>query len=458
MPLTRGELTGFLEREKKRPWLVLTSALACLPDGQSFIEWLLADSPLAGGAGPAVAAWLSPEHGLFGSEEDQKGEDRKFGPDGRAPVISLYPLEEARASAGEEYFKPDIYRGIFLKPFWDWCPPSLPDTAGVLVCLPHLPYRFYTYAKTTLIFLEALAREDFPGPVVVFDAPVWLPPGRVHGVEYFPRVFSDYFLNLDFLEFRHGRPLSEILAGQATLKELNLFLPPKDPRGEQPRFFTPPSPNLPGPLPLHYYDGLVLLEGTNLAMGRGTSRAFQIFGHPALEPYRLIGYWRKFLTKLEAFRPKLPDFYQAVWKAADLFPVYWRAGAERYHDRGTSLGGFQIIWRGGPLRDYHRERGFLAEAIFLLFFLAAFFPEFEIPEDPYEAGHPGGAMEQLTGSPRLGEELTKLIKQARAGQTGNAVAGPVSGSARGATADPHREKMLNLVLEKSNAVLADLRG
>ena len=48
-----------------------------------------------------------------------------------------------------------------------------------------------------------------------------------------------------------------------------------------------PSPNLPTPDSCDVYPGMVLVEGTNLSEGRGTTRPFELFGAPWLEPHAL---------------------------------------------------------------------------------------------------------------------------------------------------------------------------
>ena len=48
-----------------------------------------------------------------------------------------------------------------------------------------------------------------------------------------------------------------------------------------------PSPNLPTPDSCVVYPGMVLLEGTNLSEGRGTTRPFELFGAPWLDPTAL---------------------------------------------------------------------------------------------------------------------------------------------------------------------------
>jgi uncharacterized protein YbbC (DUF1343 family) len=48
-----------------------------------------------------------------------------------------------------------------------------------------------------------------------------------------------------------------------------------------------PSPNLPTPDSCAVYPGMVLLEGTNLSEGRGTTRPFELFGAPFVDAYAL---------------------------------------------------------------------------------------------------------------------------------------------------------------------------
>jgi uncharacterized protein YbbC (DUF1343 family) len=49
-----------------------------------------------------------------------------------------------------------------------------------------------------------------------------------------------------------------------------------------------PSPNLPTPDSCEVYPGTVLLEGTNLSEGRGTTRPFELFGAPYLDAEELV--------------------------------------------------------------------------------------------------------------------------------------------------------------------------
>lgn len=51
--------------------------------------------------------------------------------------------------------------------------------------------------------------------------------------------------------------------------------------------YVMPSPNLPTAESCDVYPGMVLVEGTMLSEGRGTTRPFELFGAPWLQPERL---------------------------------------------------------------------------------------------------------------------------------------------------------------------------
>ena len=67
------------------------------------------------------------------------------------------------------------------------------------------------------------------------------------------------------------------------------------PLGE--RSWVNPSPNAPNPWMTRCYAGTVMLEGTTLSEGRGTTRPLELFGAPDLEP-------RSLLTMMESLAPR----------------------------------------------------------------------------------------------------------------------------------------------------------
>ena len=58
--------------------------------------------------------------------------------------------------------------------------------------------------------------------------------------------------------------------------------------GETGRSWVAPSPNMPGATTALLYPGQVLLEGTNLSEGRGTTMPFEVVAAPFIDPYRLV--------------------------------------------------------------------------------------------------------------------------------------------------------------------------
>jgi uncharacterized protein YbbC (DUF1343 family) len=73
-----------------------------------------------------------------------------------------------------------------------------------------------------------------------------------------------------------------------------------------------PSPNIPTLLSAIVYPGMCLLEGTNISEGRGTTKPFEIFGAPFIDPDRLVKYLNEFNLKGVYFRPLFfqPTFHK----------------------------------------------------------------------------------------------------------------------------------------------------
>ena len=84
-----------------------------------------------------------------------------------------------------------------------------------------------------------------------------------------------------------------------------------------------PSPNMPTLKTAIVYPGMCLLEGTNLSEGRGTTRPFELFGAPYIDPFLLTG---------ELNRLKLP---QCVFR-----PLYFKPTFQKWG--GQICGGAQL--------------------------------------------------------------------------------------------------------------------
>lgn len=119
------------------------------------------------------------------------------------------------------------------------------------------------------------------------DRPNLLGP-RIDGPGLDPDLRS--FLGYLPSPYQHGLTLGELVAWATRDLGVDLRVVPlegwrrDDP---PPHPFVPPSPGLPTLESVRLYPGLVLLEGTNLSEGRGTTLPFQLLGAPWLEGYAL---------------------------------------------------------------------------------------------------------------------------------------------------------------------------
>jgi uncharacterized protein YbbC (DUF1343 family) len=227
-----------------------------------------------------LSAAFGPQHGLRGDKQDNMVESDDFtDPVHRIPVFSLYG--EVRRPTGQSM-------GTF-------------DT--ILIDLQDLGCRIYTFITTLRYVLEAAARHG--KSVWVLDRPN--PAGRpVEGLTL--REGWESFVGAGPMPMRHGLTLGEL--GQwfvDTLKldvdyrviEMEGYRPDEAPGFGWPlgeRVWINPSPNAPNLPMARAYAGTVMLEGTTLSEGRGTTRPLEIFGAPDIDA-------RAVLAEMHAFAP-----------------------------------------------------------------------------------------------------------------------------------------------------------
>jgi uncharacterized protein YbbC (DUF1343 family) len=231
---------------------------------------------LAGMGEVRLSAAFGPQHGLRGDKQDNMVESPDYlDPAHGIPVFSLYG-EVRRPTA------------------------AMLDTFDVLlVDLQDLGCRVYTFITTLRYALEAAAAAG--KSVWVLDRPN--PIGRcVEGLTLRPGWES--FVGAGAMPMRHGLTLGEM--GHWFMRELKLSLdyrvirmtgwqpesPPGFgwPLGE--RSWVNPSPNAPNLSMARCYPGTVMLEGTTLSEGRGTTRPLELFGAPDIDAAAIIGAMR----------------------------------------------------------------------------------------------------------------------------------------------------------------------
>ena len=227
---------------------------------------------LAGLPGIKLSAAFGPQHGLRGDKQDNMMESPDFiDPELGIPVFSLY---------GEVRRPTD----------------AMMDTFDVLlVDLQDLGCRIYTFITTLRYVLEAAAAHQ--KTVWILDRPN--PVGRpVEGLTL--REGWESFVGAGAMPMRHGLTMGEMAHWFISTLKLDLdfkVITLKDwqpesapgygwPLGE--RTWINPSPNAPNLWMTRCYAGTVMLEGTTLSEGRGTTRPLELFGAPDLNAKALI--------------------------------------------------------------------------------------------------------------------------------------------------------------------------
>jgi len=228
------------------------------------------DALVAAGVKPACA--FGPQHGLRGEKQDNMIESADFmDPVHGIPVFSLYGTVRRPTAAMLDAF--DV----------------------LLVDLQDLGCRVYTFVTTLRYVLEGAAQAG--KSVWVLDRPN--PAGRpVEGLRLRPGWES--FVGAAPLPMRHGLTLGELgewfrrtLALDVDYRVVTMdgWQPDEAPGFGWPlgeRSWVNPSPNAPGLAMARCYPGTVMLEGTSLSKGRGTTRPLELFGAPDLDAAALL--------------------------------------------------------------------------------------------------------------------------------------------------------------------------
>jgi uncharacterized protein YbbC (DUF1343 family) len=217
-------------------------------------------------AGVNLTAAFGPQHGLRGDKQDNMVETEDFtDPVHGIPVFSLYG--EVRRPTGQAMSTFDV----------------------ILVDLQDLGCRIYTFITTLLYVLEAAA--EHRKEVWVLDRPN--PAGRpVEGLTLRPGWES--FVGAGPIPMRHGLTLGELgqwfvdhfkLDVDYRVIEMEGWHPDEGPGFGWPheRVWINPSPNAANLNMARAYAGTVMLEGTTLSEGRGTTRPLELFGAPDID-------------------------------------------------------------------------------------------------------------------------------------------------------------------------------
>jgi uncharacterized protein YbbC (DUF1343 family) len=285
--------------------------------------------------GERMKAIFSPQHGLFGEDQDNMVESSHFiHPFFKIPVHSLY--SETRKPTSE----------------------MLSGIDQVLVDLQDIGSRPYTFIYTMTMMMEQCGKRGIQ--VIVLDRPNPI-GGNILEVNILDKLFRT-FIGFHPLPMRHAMTIGEIAKFAVEHWDIRCDLEVIKMTGWKRKMcfeetglpWSNPSPNMPSPATAAVFPAIVLLEGTNLSEGRGTTRPFEIFGHPSIDPYQLLPTLNAVFQK-----EKLSGF--------TLRPLFFKPTFDKY--AGKVCGGFQLhitdkmlfrAWRTGQvlLRElYHCLQG-----------------------------------------------------------------------------------------------------
>jgi len=212
-----------------------------------------------------LAALFGPQHGFRGETQDNMIEWHSYEhPRLHIPVYSLY--------------------GDHREPTAE----MLRNLDAILIDLQDIGARCYTFVWTMFSCMRVC--EAAGVAVIVLDRPNPINGTVIEGPLLKPEYRS--FVGMHSIPVRHGKTIGEL----ATQFHHEVFpkcaltvLPMKN--WERTMWFDDtglswvmPSPNMPTLDTTTVYPGMCLLEGTNISEGRGTTRPFEIFGAPWIDP------------------------------------------------------------------------------------------------------------------------------------------------------------------------------
>ena len=219
--------------------------------------------------GFSIKALFGPQHGARGEKQDNMIESGHYAdPYTGLPVHSLY----------SNVRKPT--------------PEMLSGLDAIVFDLQDVGVRVYTFIWTMLLAMEACAEIGIR--FIVLDRPN--PIGGIQREGAVLRKDFESFVGLHPIPLRHGLTCGELATWMNETRGIGCDLEIIECRGWRRSMgwsdtglpWVAPSPNLPTPVSCLVYPGMVLLEGTNLSEGRGTTKPFEYFGAPYLNIERLL--------------------------------------------------------------------------------------------------------------------------------------------------------------------------
>jgi len=255
LPLLQGKRVAVVANQTSIIFKEIATTTAKSPNENSYTH--LVDSLLS--LKIDIKKVFAPEHGFRGTvdagEVVNDGIDTKTG----LPIVSLYGKNK----------KPSVAQ--------------LKDLDIVIFDIQDVGTRFYTYISSLHYVMEACAEQNIP--VLILDRPN--PNG--HYIDG-PILELEHksFVGMHPIPVVHGMTIAEyaqMINGEGWLKngvKCKLKIITTEHYTHQTAYSLPlkPSPNLPNDSAINLYPSLCFFEGTNISVGRGTDKQFQVVGSP----------------------------------------------------------------------------------------------------------------------------------------------------------------------------------
>ncbi len=321
-------------------------------------------------AGINVSSAFGPQHGLKGDKQDNMVETAdETDPHYGIPVFSLYG--EVRRPSGQMMSTADVF----------------------LFDLQDLGCRIYTFVTTLLYLLEEATKSG--KEVWVLDRPN--PAGRpIEGTLLLPGQES--FVGAAAMPMRHGLTLGEMghwfidhfkLDVDYHVVAMDGWKPNSAPGFGWPedRIWINPSPNAASVNMARAYAGTVMLEGTNLSEGRGTTRPLEVlFGAPDIDA-------KAVLAEMQKFAPE--------WlTGCAIRECYFEP---TFHKHAGELCNGLMIHAEGPVYGHETFRPWRLQALAFKA-IRNLYPDYDLWRDfPYEYELERLAIDVINGGPALRE-------------------------------------------------------
>jgi uncharacterized protein YbbC (DUF1343 family) len=315
-------------------------------------------------------AIFGPQHGLWGEKQDNMvASADAVEPVTGLPVFSLY--------------------GERLRP----SPESLDLIDILLVDLPDVGTRVYTFAATMAYTMQAAAQQG--KKVIILDR-----PNPIGGVQVEGNVLKAEMASIVGpypLPMRHGMTLGELARYYNEVGQIGCDLAVVPVEGwDRSQYFDAtglpwvlPSPNLPTLDTAMVYPGQVLLEGTNISEGRGTTRPFELFGAPFVNP-----------IEVKAALKDAYDLPGVILRETWFQPTFHKWA-------GEVCGGFQL-----HITERRTYKPYFTTLAILQVIMKLYPGQFQWRQPPYEYEYERLPIDLLTGDPGIRKGLEGNISVA----------------------------------------------